>query len=164
MHPKIPNLRVLTQLFIGGLCGHLVWEVFARFLTRALLGGPLEPAALIISLFQNLLGTNPGRPLAELLHYVTGIVLYPLGYYLLTRFVFSRGPIFDGLLWGVITWILALGVFASMAGLPFMLGFIPLTWFSLVGHLAYALVAALVFELLLSRFRTIDRAAQGQHV
>ncbi|MCB1882495.1 MAG: hypothetical protein KDG89_00640 [Geminicoccaceae bacterium] len=45
-------------------------------------------------------------------------------------------------------WILALGVFAS---LPFMPGFIPLTWMSLVGHVALGLGAAWTFEALEER-------------
>ena len=52
---------------------------------------------------------------------------------------------------GVLTWILALGVFASLAGLPFMLGFIPLTWMSLVGHVALGLGTAWTFEALEER-------------
>ena len=52
------------------------------------------------------------------------------------------------MIWGVITWVLALGLFASLAGLPFMLNFIPLSWMSLVGHTLYAMVAVtLYFEL-----------------
>jgi len=37
-------------------------------------------------------------------------------------------------------------VFASLAGLPFMLGWIPLTWMSLVGHVIYAQVAVALFH------------------
>ena len=136
----------LRRLCIGGAAGLLAWEVFARLLTPAVIGGPLEPAALIISLFENLLGLNPGRSAAEALHYLTGIALYPLAYWLLTRPAGSAGPTVDGLAWGVATWIVALGLFASLAGLPFMLGYIPLTWMSLVGHLLYAMVAVSLYH------------------
>lgn len=141
----IPDARTLRDLFIGGAAGLLTWELFARLLTPEVIGGPLEPAALIISLFENLFGFNPGRPAAEALHYVTGIALYPLAYWVLTRIARSLGPTLDGLLWGVATWVIALGLFASLAGLPFMLGFIPLTWMSLVGHMLYAMVAVSVY-------------------
>ncbi len=135
----------LVKLCLGGAAGLLTWELFARLLTPQVIGGPLEPASLIISLFENLFAFNPGRPAAEALHYVTGIAGYPLAYYVLTRVARSLGPTLDGLLWGVATWVIALGLFASLAGLPFMLGFIPLSWMSLVGHMLYAMVAVGVF-------------------
>ena len=136
--------RALIALFAGGLLGLVVWEVFARVITPLVLGGPLEPAGLIISLFRNLIDINPGRPAAEVIHYLTGIFFYPIGYYILSR-IASFGAVVDGLAWGVITWVLALGVFASLAGFPFMLNFIPLTWMSLLGHVLYALVAVVAF-------------------
>lgn len=144
----IPDARTLRNLCLGGAAGLLAWELFARLVTPEVIGGPLEPASLIISLFQNLFGFDPGRPAAEALHYVTGVALYPLAYWLLTSLTLSLGPTADGVVWGVVTWILALGLFASLAGLPFMLGFIPLSWMSLVGHMLYAMVAVtLYFEL-----------------
>jgi len=139
------DARTLVNLCIGGAAGLLAWELFARLLTPQVIGGPLEPASLIISLFENLFAFNPGRPAAEALHYVTGIAGYPLAYWILTRMARSLGPTLDGLLWGVATWVIALGLFASLAGLPFMLGFIPLSWMSLVGHMLYAMVAVSVF-------------------
>lgn len=141
----LDDARTLRDLCLGGAAGLLTWELFARALTPQVLGGPLEPAALIISLFQNLFGFDPGRPFAEALHYVTGIALYPLAYWILTRLARSLGPTLDGLLWGVATWVIALGLFASLAGLPFMLGFIALSWMSLAGHMLYAMVAVTVF-------------------
>lgn len=139
------DARTLRDLCLGGAAGLFTWELFARLLTPEVIGGPLQPASLIISLFENLLGFNPGRPAAEALHYVTGIAGYPLAYWILTRLTRSLGPTLDGLLWGVATWVIALGLFASLAGLPFMLGFIPLSWMSLVGHMLYAMVAVSVF-------------------
>jgi hypothetical protein len=142
----VPDSRTIRDLFVGGAAGLLTWELFARLLTPAVIGGPLEPAALIISLFENLFAFNPGRPAAEALHYVTGIALYPLAYWVLIRLARSLGPTLDGLLWGIATWVIALGLFASLAGLPFMLGFIPLSWMSLVGHMLYAMVAVSAYR------------------
>ncbi len=141
----IPDARTLRDLCLGGAAGLLTWELFARVVTPEVIGGPLEPAALIISLFQNLFGFDPGRPAAEALHYATGVALYPLAYWVLTRVTLSLGPTADGVVWGIATWILALGLFASLAGLPFMLGYIPLSWMSLVGHMLYAMVAVTLF-------------------
>ena len=134
------------MLAIGGFAGLLVWELFANPITSWIVGGPLQPPALIISLFQNLFGINPGWTVASALHYTTGILLYPLGYFFVTRVLASFGTWIDVVLWGVATWVIALGFFATLAGLPFMLGFILLSWMSLVGHVIYAVVAGVIFE------------------
>ena len=144
--PRFPTLGEVVMLSIGGLAGLIVWEVFANPVTSWIVGGPLQPPALIISLFQNLFGVNPGWTAAAILHYATGILFYPLGYFFVTRVLASFGKWIDGVLWGIATWVIALGFFATLAGLPFMLGFILLSWMSLVGHVIYAVVAALVFE------------------
>jgi hypothetical protein len=142
----LPTAADLGRLCLGGFVGLMAWEAFARFVTPVFLGGALEPAALVTSLVQNWTGVVVPRLLAEAVHYLTGILLYPLGYWFTSRWIVSFGTLGDGVLWGVVTWILALGVFASLAGLPFMLGWIPLTWFSLVGHLIYGVLAVEIAE------------------
>lgn len=142
----LPGGAMLARLCVGGLVGLLAWELFAQFLTPIFVGGPLEPPALITSLIQHWTGVVVPWELAVAIHWATGILLYPLGYWFTTRWIVSFGTLGDGLLWGVVTWALALGVFASLAGLPFMLGFIPLTWFSLIGHVIYALLTVVVAE------------------
>jgi hypothetical protein len=144
--PRFPTLREVAMLAIGGLAGLLVWELFANPITSWIVGGPLQPPALIISLFQNLFGFKMSWPAAATLHYTTGILFYPLGYFFVTRVMASFGTWIDVVLWGVATWVIALGFFATLAGLPFMLGFILLSWMSLVGHVIYAVVAGVIFE------------------
>lgn len=146
----VPPVGDLAKLAAAGFVGLIAWEVFARFITPLVLGGPLQPYGLVISLFQSVLGFNPGRTAAEVVHYATGIAFYPLGYLVLLR-VGRLGWAVTGLAWGAITWFLALGVFASIAGLPFMLNWGNLTWMSLIGHVAYAAVAAATFAALTGR-------------
>jgi hypothetical protein len=151
---ELPTGRALGWLFFGGLVGHFCWEAWARIVTPILIwAGPLQPAALIIGLIQNVFGINltaigqdQGWALAEFIHYATGVFFYPIGYLILFRYLVDLGLWVNGILWGIITWILALGVFAFLAGQPFMLGWIPLTWMSLIGHVIYAVVAAYIFE------------------
>ncbi len=146
----VPAPGDLAKLAAAGFFGLIAWEVFARLITPLVLGGPLQPSGLIISLSQSVLGFNPGRTAADIVHYATGIVFYPLGYLLVLRTGRLGWPI-TGVAWGVITWFLALGVFASIAGLPFMLNWGNLTWMSLIGHVAYAVVAAATFNALAGR-------------
>ena len=57
----------------------------------------------------------------------------------------TRRGLLTGLGFGVGLWIFALYVMAHLiAGLPAFLGFIPLTWASLVGHLLFGTVVAFV--------------------
>ena len=138
-------------LLVAGVAGVIVWEIIGNYIAPLIIGGKLSPIGLIISLFKNTIGINPGRDIAMVLHFFTGIVGYPVAYLIATKIVRSFGPIVDGLALGVGTWILALGVFAPLAGFPFMLNFGNLTWMSLGGHVVYGLVVTLTYVALLNR-------------
>lgn len=86
----LPDRSELRRLVAGGLAGLVAWEMFARLLAPLVLGGPLAPAALIISLAPSLFGVSPGRLPAEAVHYLTGIVFYPLAYLRASQRVSSR--------------------------------------------------------------------------
>ncbi len=143
----LPRLstKLLVTIVMAGLAADLTWEFWARAITPLLVGGPMEPAALVQSVFglQN-------RFSAEIIHAVVGIVFYPIGYLFiarpLQRIVVPSLPLFlIGLGFGTGLWIFALYVMAHLvAGLPAFLGFIPLTWASLVGHWLFGLVVAYV--------------------
>lgn len=141
----IPNGRALLGLIVGGAFGLVLWEISARLLAPQIIGGPMEPAGLIISVFKSVLGLSLTKHVAEAVHFATGIIGYPLGYWVFTRIV-SLGPALDGVIWGVILWFVALGLFASLAGFPFMLGYGNLTWLSLMGHVLYAYGAVTLYH------------------
>lgn len=127
----------------AGIAADITWEIWARLITPLLVGGPLEPAALVQSVFgfNNLL-------LAEAIHAITGIIFYPIGYLFiarpLQRLIFPKLPLLlTGIGFGIGLWVFALYVMAHIfAGLPAFLGFIPLTWASLVGHIFFGTVVA----------------------
>jgi hypothetical protein len=108
-------------------------------------GGPLEPAALVQSVF----GLD-SRFVAELIHLVVGFVFYPLGYLFVARPLAQA--IVPSLPWwlvaagfGVGLWIFALYVMAHLiAGLPAFLDFIPLAWASFGGHVIFGVVIGAV--------------------
>lgn len=151
----IPSTRAIWHLFLGGAAGLGIWEVFAATLTAWAAGFPLEPPELVRSLFQHQLGLSVSRPLAELIHGLTGLIGYPLGYFVLSRLFPRIGMPAMGWIWGIITYFIALGFFAPLAGQPFLLNNYPvLSFMSLVGHAIYGYVAAAVFE-------TLERKAGG---
>jgi hypothetical protein len=143
----IPAPRTILHLMIGGLASLGFYEAWANVLAPIVSGHALEPPELIKSLFQHQLGVTVPDIAARALHYATGILFYPLGYWFLTRFVKSFGRPTDGWIWGVITYFIALGVFAPLAGQPFLLHpFAALSLMSLVGHAVHGAIAAEIFE------------------
>lgn len=140
---------LVRAILLAGIAADLAWEIWARAITPLLVGGPLEPAGLVQSVFgfRNLFA-------AELIHAVVGIVFYPIGYLFiarpLQRMILPRLPlVLTGIGFGIGLWIFALYVMAHLiAGFPAFLGFIPLTWASLAGHVLFGLVVAHVMQAL----------------
>ena len=100
---QVPGLATLRNLFIGGFAGLMAWEVWARVITAAVLGGPLQPAGLVISLGQALFGIEIPWLLAEAIHYVIGIVAYPLLYFIVSRHLKRWAPVLDVAVWSLFT-------------------------------------------------------------
>jgi hypothetical protein len=143
----VPSARTVLNLIIGGFAGLGFWEFFSAVPTAWVAGFPLQPPELVKSLFSHMFGLTLSDPVAEGLHYLTGFLFYPLGYLLLTRWVKSFGMPADGWIWGVITYFIALGFFAPLAGQAFLLRDVPLlSVMSLVGHAIYGYIAAWLFE------------------
>lgn len=111
--PPMPSLRSIGKLFAGGALGLFIWELWARVLTKAVLGYPLQPAGLIDALFQHNLGISVPWLAREALHYIIGIVGYPVAYYIISRSLRGYGLILDVIVW--ITFMIAV-IAATVAG------------------------------------------------
>lgn len=141
---------VLAVIFAGALAT-LVFDVFGQGLSPALGFANLAPVGLANSVIQRLSGA-PWTPGAELMHYATGLLAYPLGWLLVARPLWRR--IAPGLHWagaaaayGVGLWVFALFVMAHLvAGLPAFLGFTGIAWVALIGHALFALAAVWAME------------------
>jgi hypothetical protein len=146
-----PDLKpgLARTVVLSGLAADITWEIWARVFTPLWVGGPLEPAALVQSVFgfSNLL-------VAEAIHAIVGIIFYPIGYLFiarpLQRVIFPKLPLLlTGIGFGTGLWVFALYVMAHLiAGLPAFLGFITLTWASLIGHILFGIVVAFVVRAL----------------
>jgi hypothetical protein len=118
---KAPDAATLGRLAIGGLAGLATWEIWARVLTPVVLGGPLEPAGLVISLVGRWTGIALDRLPAEAIHYAIGIVGYPVAYWLVSRLLPRWGLVLDAGVWAIFTAFLAIraiggGLDASLLG------------------------------------------------
>jgi hypothetical protein len=143
-----PAAASLGHVIAAGVAGLVIWEVFARLVAPAWIGFPLEATGLI-EMAVGLTGTA-----AMALHILTGLVFFPFGYALVARPLAAR--IMPGLPWpvlgaayGVGLWVFAMYVSASLlGGAPPFLGFEPVAWASLVGHVALGLGIAGTLALL----------------
>lgn len=138
---------ILVTILLAGLASEVVWEIWARVITPLWVGGPLEPAALVQSVFGLV-----GRTTAEIIHFLVGLLAYPFGYIFIAQPIARRLVPFlpwwiVALGFGVGLWVFALYIMAHVfAGLPPFLGFIPLAWASLIGHLLFGLTTGAVVE------------------
>ena len=137
--------HLIITVLLAGIAAEVVWEIWARLITPIFVGGPLEPAALV----QDVFGLKTRLP-AEIIHFLVGLIAYPLGYIFIAQPV-ARAitPFFPWWIvaigYGIGLWVFALYIMAHFfAGQPPFLGFIPLTWASLVGHLAFSVALAAV--------------------
>lgn len=139
-----------TVLAAGALAT-LAFDAFGQGLSPLFGFARLAP----VGLAQQTLSTvfeNVPRGAAHLLHTITGLIFYTLGYLLVARPV--QKMILPSLHWGltaivygIVLWVFALYVMAHLvAGNPAFLGFSGITWVALWGHIVFALVAAWVIE------------------
>lgn len=146
-----PRTRtLLVTALMAGAAADVTWEVWARIVTPLIpgVGGPLEPAALVQSVFglHSLL-------LGEIIHLAVGFVFYPLGYLFVARPL--QRLVVPGLPWpltalgfGAGLFVFALYIMAHLiAGLPAFLDWAPLAWCSLAGHLLFGLITGMVVRL-----------------
>jgi hypothetical protein len=157
---RMPDAGILVRLFIGGAAGLAIWELWARGLTPLVLGGPLEPAGLVISLAKRFTGYDLPRFPAEIIHYIIGIVGYPVVYFAISRFLPRWGLVLDLAVWAIFTaftlvlvatgsltawvsafWLIVTGVTATRAINPSSLvanciSWGSFTWFNALGIMA----------------------------
>ena len=141
------DTRTLFTALAAGVAADFTWEIWARVITPMLPGidVPLEPAGLVQSVFG-----FENRAVGEVIHLLVGFVFYPLGYLFIARPL--QRLVAPGLPWwltslgfGVGLFIFSLYVMAHLiAGFPPFLGWIPLAYASLVGHMLFGLVVGAV--------------------
>jgi len=143
------TLPGLVTMLVAGACATVAFDFFGQSLSPMLGFANLAPVPLANNVIQKLFGA-PYRPGAELLHYLAGMVAYPLGWMLLARPIARAlmpglGWVVPAVVYGVLLWVFALYIMAHLiAGNPAFLGFTGITWVALVGHVLFALVAAWV--------------------
>lgn len=150
--------RTALTLLTAGAFATIAFDTFGQSLSPLFGYAKLAPVGLAGATLQTVFGANPAGA-AHLLHTLTGLIFYVVGYYAIARPV--QRAVLPRLHWsvtaaayGVALWVFALYFMAHLvAGMPAFLGFTGITWVALWGHILYALVAAGILE---SRGEVLD--------
>lgn len=151
---QILSVKNLLLLFAAGICGEIAFEIFAWQILPILMDGrQMQPAKLVMGLANKHLGLQLSYTTGFILHLITGVIIYPLGYVLFRHITNIQSWLVAGLMSGVIIWFLAQGILGpSMRGWDtFMGNFKFYTWASLFAHQLLILTVAFVYEKLTNR-------------
>jgi len=85
--------------------------------------------------------------------FLVGLLAYPIGWLFIfqplqRKLVPGMSSFLSSVLYGVGLWVFARGGVTAVAGLPFFLNFTGITWVALIGHVIYAVFAAMTFTYL----------------
>lgn len=143
--------RDMTVVLTAGAIATLAFDMFGQGLSPLFGQARLAPVPLAGASLKALFGTNPAGA-AHLLHYLTGIVFYAFGWFLIAR-PLQRAILptlhwsVTAILYGTALWVFALyGMAHLVAGNKPFLGWGEITWVALWGHILYALIAAWIIE------------------
>lgn len=144
----------LLLLALAGLAATIAFDLFGQWLSPTLGFARLAPEPLATQSIQALFGPFEGAArTATIVHWVTGIVVYPIGYSFIAmpiaRAIVPSIPwIVVAVAYGVVLWVFALYIMAHLvAGNPPFLGFTGITWVALIGHIGYAVVLGALLTL-----------------
>ena len=143
------NRYTLWTLILAGALATVAFDAVGLCVSP-LLGFPtLETVKLPGSVVETLTGAaHP--PVAYLVHLLTGLVAFPVGWLFIARPLATR--LAPGLPWPVVAmiyggalWVFALFAMAHLVvGLPAFLGFAGVAWVALAAHVVFALILAAV--------------------
>ena len=146
-----PDRKVLIALALSGVAATIAFDVFGQFLSPAAGFTQLDPVGLAKIVIAKLFGVSTAGG-AIVLHFLTGLLLYPFGYLFaarpIARAVAPRTPWWVvGAIYGAILWLWAVYVMAHLVGgLPAFFGFSEFAWVALVGHILFGWVTAAVIR------------------
>ncbi|WP_298841505.1 hypothetical protein [uncultured Roseobacter sp.] len=143
--------RTALTILTAGAFATIAFDTFGQSLSPLFGYAKLAPVGLAGATLKSVFGASPSGA-AHLLHVLTGLVFYVVGYYAvarpLQRAVLPQLPwVITATVYGAALWVFALyGMAHLVAGMKPFLGFTGITWVALWGHILYALVAAAILE------------------
>lgn len=151
MSQTVTAKQTALTILTAGAFATLAFDIFGQALSPLFGYAKLAPVGLAGATLKTVFGANPSGA-AYLLHSVTGLLFYVIGYFAIARPV--QRALVPNLHWGVTAvvygvalWAFALyGMAHLVAGMKPFLGFTGITWVALWGHILYAVVAAAILE------------------
>lgn len=146
---RIAPLALPVTVITAGALSTVAFDFYGQALSPMLGHPTLAPVPLANAVISTVFGQG-WRPGAEAMHYAAGLIAYPAGWLLVAEPLRRRlAPAVPWLaaavIYGVFLWAFALyGMAHVVAGNPPFLGFTGITWVALVGHVLFAVVAAVV--------------------
>ena len=142
--PRDRNL--LIALGLSGYAGLIAFDFFGQIVSPVAGFVELAPVALAEGVLTKIFG-EASSGAAWMLHLLTGLFFYPLGYLFIGRPIAQRvAPQTPwwivGIVYGAVIWLWAVAIMAPFAGWPVFIGWTEFTWVALVGHLIFGWVAA----------------------
>jgi len=147
-----PSIRENTiTILTAGAFATIAFDAFGQALSPLLGYAKLAPVPLAGASIKTIFGSNPSGA-AHLLHALTGLVFYAVGWALVARpvqlAIVPKMPwVVTAVIYGIVLWVFALYVMAHLVvgNKPF-LGWGQIAYVALWGHIIYALVAGWIME------------------
>ena len=120
----------VAKAIVGGLLGTLLQTIMVYGVAPMMAGQSMNVAAMLGH------SCAPGI----LVHLLSGGVIFPLGYILLSSQSFSGPPVLQGMLWAGLLWFVAEVIMAPVLGAEIFstaLGGLPAALRALLGYLVY---------------------------
>ena len=120
----------VAKAMVGGLLGTLLQTIMVYGVAPMIAGQSMDGAAI----------TGHACAPSLLAHLLSGSVIFPLGYILLSSQSFSGPPVLQGMLWAGLLWFVAEVVMAPVLGAEIFstaLGGLPAALRALLGYLVY---------------------------
>ncbi|MEL6806679.1 MAG: hypothetical protein AAFO97_02775 [Pseudomonadota bacterium] len=145
------SLRTVGTVLTAGAFATIAFDAFGQALSPLFGYAKLAPVGLAGASLKAIFGANPSGA-AYLLHTLTGVIFYAVGYFAIARPVqLLVAPRLHwsvtAIAYGIALWVFALYVMAHLVtgNKPF-LGWTGITWVALWGHIIYAVVAAGIMQ------------------
>ena len=120
----------VIQAMQGGLLGTLLQTLMVYGVAPMMAGQSMDMEAML----------EHYCALSMLTHFLSGSVIFPLGYVFLPSQYFPGPPVLKGMLWAALIWCVAEGILAPMLGAGVFsaaLGGLPAAVRALLGYLVY---------------------------
>ena len=120
----------VAKAMVGGLLGTLLQTIMVYGVAPIMAGQSMDVAAML----------GPSCAPGMLIHLLSGGVIFPLGYILLSSRSLSGPPVLQGMLWAGLLWFVAEVIMAPMLGAEVFstaLGGLPAALRALLGYLVY---------------------------